>query len=63
VRLENKSGKGCSIKIYSLASPVDEIISYYEDKIDKESQATISVIKKLKCNEQTSASYSLKIKS
>jgi predicted transcriptional regulator len=48
VRLEKKSGKGRPMKIYSLAAPVDEIISYYEDKIDKESQATISVIKKLK---------------
>jgi predicted transcriptional regulator len=36
------------MKIYSLAASVDEIISYYEDKIDKESQATVSVIKKLK---------------
>ena len=62
VRSEKKHGKGRPTKIYSLAAPVDEIISYYEDKIDKESQATISVIKKLKCNEQTSASYSLKIK-
>ena len=48
VRLEKKSGKGRPMKIYSLSAPVDEIISYYEDKIDKESQATISVIKKLK---------------
>jgi predicted transcriptional regulator len=47
-RLEKKSGKGRPMKIYSLAAPVDEIISFYEDKIDKESQATISVIKKLK---------------
>ena len=48
VRLEKKSGKGRPMKIYSLAAPVDEIISYYEDKIYKESQATISAIKKLK---------------
>jgi len=47
-RLEKKSGKGRPMKIYSLAAPVDEIISYYEDKIYKESQATISAIKKLK---------------
>jgi predicted transcriptional regulator len=48
VRLEKKSGKGRPTKIYSLAAQVDEIISYYEDRINKESQATISVIKKLK---------------
>jgi predicted transcriptional regulator len=48
VRLEKKSGKGRPVKIYSLAAPVDEIISYYEDMIYKKSQATILVIKKLK---------------
>ena len=48
VRSEKKPGKGRPMKIYSLAAPVDEIISYYEDKIYKESQATILVIKKLK---------------
>ena len=48
VRSEKKPGKGRPIKIYSLAAPVDEIISYYEDKIYNESQATISAIKKLK---------------
>ena len=48
VHSEKKPGKGRPIKIYSLAAPVDEIISYYEDKIYKESQATISAIKKLK---------------
>jgi len=48
VRSEKKPGKGRPIKIYALAAPVDEIISYYEDKIYKESQATISAIKKLK---------------
>jgi predicted transcriptional regulator len=48
VRSEKKHGKGRPMKIYSLAASVDEIISYYEDKIDKESQATVSVIKKLK---------------
>ena len=48
VRSEKKSGKGRPKKIYSLVAPVDNIISYYEDKIYKESQATISVIKKLK---------------
>ena len=48
VRSEKKPGKGRPTKIYSLVSPVDEIISYYEDKIYKESQATISAIKKLK---------------
>ena len=45
---EKKPGKGRPVKIYSLRAPVDEIISYYEDKIYKESQATISAIKKLK---------------
>ncbi len=48
VRSEKKPGKGRPIKIYSLAAPVDEIISYYEDKIYNESQVTISAIKKLK---------------
>ncbi|MCC4770658.1 transcriptional regulator protein [Methanosarcina sp. DH2] len=48
VRSEKKPGKGRPMKIYSLATPVDEIISYYENKIYKESQATISAIKKLK---------------
>jgi predicted transcriptional regulator len=48
VRSEKKPGKGRPMKIYSLAAQVEEIISYYEDKIYKKSQATISVIKKLK---------------
>jgi len=48
VRSEKRPGKGRPTKIYSLTAPVDEIISYYEDKIYKESQATISAIKKLK---------------
>ena len=48
VRSEKKPGKGRPIKIYSLASPVDEIINYYGDKVYEESQATISAIKKLK---------------
>jgi predicted transcriptional regulator len=48
MRSEKKPGKGRPMKLYSLAAPVDEIISYYEDKIYKESQATISVIRKLK---------------
>jgi predicted transcriptional regulator len=48
VRVVKKSGKGRPMKIYSLAAPVDEVISFYEDKIYKESQATISAIKKLK---------------
>ena len=47
-RSEKKPGKGRPIKIYSLIAPVDEIISYYEDKIYKKSQATILAIKKLK---------------
>jgi predicted transcriptional regulator len=48
VRPEKKSGKGRPIKVYSLMAPVDEIISYYEDKIYEQSQATILAIKKLK---------------
>jgi predicted transcriptional regulator len=48
VRSDKKPGKGRPIKIYSLAATVDEIISYYENKIHEESQATISEIKKLK---------------
>jgi len=48
MRLEKNTGKGRPTNIYSLAIPVGEIISYNEDKIAKESQATISVIKKLK---------------
>jgi predicted transcriptional regulator len=48
MRSEKKPGKGRPIKIYSLSVSVDKIISHYEDKIYKESQATISAIKKLK---------------
>ncbi|MDQ1274712.1 MAG: hypothetical protein QG610_284 [Euryarchaeota archaeon] len=48
MRSEKKPGKGRPMKIYSLAAPVDEIISYYEDKVYKESQATVLAIKKLK---------------
>lgn len=48
MRSEKKSGKGRPMKIYSLTAPVDEIISYYEDKVYKESQATVLAIKKLK---------------
>ena len=48
MRSEKKHEKGRPIKIYSLATPIDEIISHYGDKIYKESQATISAIKKLK---------------
>jgi predicted transcriptional regulator len=48
MRLEKNTGKGRPTNIYSLAAPVGEIISYYEDKIYEETQATISVIKKLK---------------
>lgn len=48
VRTEKKPGKGRPMKIYSFMVQVDEIISYYEDKVYKESQATISAIKKLK---------------
>jgi predicted transcriptional regulator len=60
MRSEKKPGKGRPTKIYSLAAPVDEIISYYEDKIYKESQATISVIKKLKVmSKQVSLTHSM----
>jgi Predicted transcriptional regulator len=48
VRSEKRLGKGRPTQIYVLSAPVDEIISYYEDKIYKESQTTISEIKKLK---------------
>ena len=48
VRSEKQAGKGRPIIIYSLVAPVDEILSYYENKIDNESQAIISIIKKLK---------------
>jgi predicted transcriptional regulator len=48
MRLGKNTGKGRPTNIYSLAIPVGEIISYYEDKIAKESQETISVIKKLR---------------
>ena len=48
VRSEKQAGKGRQINIYSLVAPVDEILSYYENKIDNESQAIISIIKKLK---------------
>jgi predicted transcriptional regulator len=48
VRSEKKPGKGRPTKIYSLAAPIDEIISYYENKIYKESQEAILAIKKVK---------------
>jgi predicted transcriptional regulator len=48
VRSEKKPGKGRPVKIYSLLVPVDEIISYYEEQINKKSQATVLTIKKLK---------------
>jgi predicted transcriptional regulator len=48
VRTEKRPGKGRPMKIYSLVTPIDEIIGYYEEKVYKESQATISAIKKLK---------------
>jgi predicted transcriptional regulator len=48
VRSERKPGKGRPVKIFSLMSSADEIISFYEDKVYKKSQATILEIKKLK---------------
>ncbi len=48
VRSKKNLGMGRPINVYSLTVPVDEIIHYYENKIYKESQATISAIKKLK---------------
>jgi predicted transcriptional regulator len=62
IQSEKKPGKGRSMNIYSLAAPVDEIISYYEDKIYKESQATISAIKKLKVMSKQVGSQSIKVK-
>ena len=59
---EKKPGKGRTMKIYSLAAPVDEIISYYEGKICKESQTTISAIKKLKVMSKQVGSQSIKVK-
>ena len=53
VRSEKKPGKGRPMVIYSLVVPVNEIISYYEDKIYKNSLATISAIKKLKVMSKT----------
>jgi predicted transcriptional regulator len=51
VRTEKMHGKERQMKVYSLMVHVDEILSYYEDKIYKESQAIISAIKKLKYDE------------
>lgn len=48
VRTEKKPGKGRPMKVFSLMVQVDEIISYYEDKVYKESQTTISTVKRLK---------------
>ena len=53
VRSEKKLIKGRPMKIYSLVTPVDKIISYYENKIYKASQATISAIEKLKAMSKT----------
>jgi predicted transcriptional regulator len=62
VRLEKQAGKGRPTKVYSLVAPVEEIISYYEDKIYEESQATISAIKKLKVMSKNMPPYTLKLK-
>ena len=48
VHTEKKSGKGRPMKVFSLLVHVDEIISYYEDKVYKESQETILAINKVK---------------
>ena len=48
VRSGKKPKKGRPMKFYSLMAPVDEIISYYEDKIYKKSQETTLAIKKVK---------------
>src|SRR5664279_4394314 len=53
VRSEKRHGKGRPMEIYCLVTPVDKIISYYEDKIHKKSQATISAIEKLKAMSKT----------
>jgi len=50
---EKGHGKGRPMKIYSLVTPVDKIISYYGNKIYKASQATISAIEKLKAMSKT----------
>jgi predicted transcriptional regulator len=62
VRLEKQAGKGRPTKVYSLVALVEEIISYYEDKIYEESQATISAIKKLKVMSKNMPPYTLKLK-
>jgi len=44
VRSEKKPGKGRPMNIYSLITPIDDIRSYYENKIYKKCRGPISVI-------------------
>ena len=62
VRSEKKPGKGRPIKIYSLAAPVDEIISYYEDRDLQRVSGNNFSNQEIESNEQKSASHSLKVK-
>jgi len=48
VRSEKKPRKGRPMNIYSLITPVDDIRSYYENKIYKKYRGNISTITKLK---------------
>ena len=62
VRSEKKPGKGRPMVIYSLVVPVNEIISYYEDKIYKEFSGNHLSNQETEGNEQNGAFYSLKVK-
>jgi predicted transcriptional regulator len=42
------NGKGRPTKIYSLATPVETIISHYEQRVREENEARLSIIEKLK---------------
>ena len=62
VRSEKKPGKGRPMNIYSLITPIDEIRSYYENKIYKKYRGTIFSNHEAEGNEQKGAPYSFKMK-
>lgn len=45
---EKKPGKGRPVKIYSLATTMDKILSFYEDKVYEESQTSVMAIEKIR---------------
>ncbi len=48
VRNEKVTGKGRPTKIYTLATPLNNIVEHYEKRIIEENKARMSIIEKLK---------------